>query len=346
VPYLSDDHYTPDAKTGVYFGFSTYTDIWKSATLERSTDGIVWDVKHSVTVQSPWGFLNQVLAALPDKATCDGSFDYHSQIMRWDVDSTITVSIVQGGDDLSNATELEVLNGANAMAIGYGSAAEIIQFTTVVDNLDGTYDLSGLLRGQRGTEEAAKAGHARGAQVVFLSLPGSVRRDLTAISDIGNTVYYRATTTGSALAQLAPRKLTYEGNDLKPLTAVRVKVDNPSGAGARTATFTWDRRTRGDQNADFRDGISDVPVAEGTYGFASIAAAIVSTTGIYEVVLLDKTTGLEAVTKNATDPSVGVSFTDTEQTVDAGYTSGDPLNIVIYQMSSFVGRGFGRAITL
>ncbi len=69
------------------------------------------------------------------------------------------------------------------------------------------------------------------------------------------------------------------------------------------------------------------------------------TTEAYEVALLHKTTGLEVVTKTATDDATGVSITGADHTT-GGYSDGDPLDVVIYQMSDVVGRGLPRTVTL
>jgi hypothetical protein len=62
-----------------------------------------------------------------------------------------------------------VLNGANAMLVETEAGWELLQFREAELVDEETYKLSGLLRGQQGTEGAMAAGAAEGARVVVLT---------------------------------------------------------------------------------------------------------------------------------------------------------------------------------
>ena len=64
----------------------------------------------------------------------------------WDKASTVTIKIDYGS--LTSYTLESLLTGNNYCIIG----TEILQFAVALDNLDGTFTISTLLRGRRGTE--------------------------------------------------------------------------------------------------------------------------------------------------------------------------------------------------
>lgn len=85
---------------------------------------------------------------------------------RWQ-DTSIEVAV--STPELSSRSEAAVLNGANVALIETAAGWEMIQYqhAELVD-VD-TYRLSGLLRGQQGSDEAMSAGAGAGATVVLLT---------------------------------------------------------------------------------------------------------------------------------------------------------------------------------
>jgi len=87
---------------------------------------------------------------------------------RWVWGHKIYLKLYTG--DLFSAAQLQVLDGQNAIAVRANNGAwEIIQFTTADLIGDGEWELSGLLRGQLGTETEALAGASPEADVVVLN---------------------------------------------------------------------------------------------------------------------------------------------------------------------------------
>lgn len=85
---------------------------------------------------------------------------------RWDTVSTLEIR-VEGRVPESLPTPA-VLAGGNAVAVETAVGWEVIQFRTADLIGGGTWRLSGLLRGQQGTEAAMAAGAVTGAIAVFL----------------------------------------------------------------------------------------------------------------------------------------------------------------------------------
>ena len=86
---------------------------------------------------------------------------------RWERTQDIDVRLFSGG--LSSASEALVLGGANAAAVKSANGQwEILQFERAQEISAGTWRLSGLLRGQLGTNDAASAGAYIGTEFVLL----------------------------------------------------------------------------------------------------------------------------------------------------------------------------------
>ncbi len=85
---------------------------------------------------------------------------------RWDEVSRMTVAFE--GAAPSSATAGAVLGGANRLAVQTGAGWEIVSFRSAQMTGSGEWRLTGLLRGQQGTEGATAAGADEGALVVVL----------------------------------------------------------------------------------------------------------------------------------------------------------------------------------
>ncbi|HZV83820.1 MAG TPA: phage tail protein, partial [Brevundimonas sp.] len=85
---------------------------------------------------------------------------------RWDETAVLMVRVEGRAPESRSARA--VLAGANAVAIETGQGWELVQFRTAALIGNDLWRLSGLLRGQQGTEPAMRAGAAPGALVVLL----------------------------------------------------------------------------------------------------------------------------------------------------------------------------------
>lgn len=163
--------------------------------------------------------------------------------------NTVDVSLL-GAATLSSATELAVLNGANAAMVGN----EIIQFSTATLLSAGKYRLSNLLRGRLGTE-AYISGHAAGERFVLLDT--AILELPVATTNLGSSWTLRPVTHGATLSTGTDDVITIVGNSLKPLSPVLGKA--VLDVGTNDVTFSWFRRTRVDGGLN---DFVDVPLNE------------------------------------------------------------------------------------
>jgi hypothetical protein len=179
----------------------------------------------------------------------------------WDRGQPLRVKLSAG--TLSSATRLGVLNGANAMAIGDGSAGnwEIFQFANAQVVAPDTYELSDRLRGQQGTDGVMPKAWPIGSTVVLIDL-SLIQIDLP-LSARGLARYYRigAASRGYDDPDTTLRIEAFEGIGLRPypVSHIRAKADGNGGLLVR-----WTRRTRID--GDNWQTV-EVPLGEETEGY-------------------------------------------------------------------------------
>ncbi len=268
---------------------------WTGAAVFRSDDnGASYNQMLDITASSVIGNASNALAA--------GSTNVFDDV------NTLTV-VLMGSGELASATELAVLNGANAAVLGN----EIFQFKTATLIEPGKYTLGGLLRGRLGTEWAVGT-HVAGERFVLLS--GTVQKQVLANNFIGLERIYKGVTFNSSLSSAAAQNLTYSGVALKPYSPVHIEGARD---GSGNLTIDWIRRTR--LGGAWQDNV-DVPLNEETEGYA--------------VDIMNGTTVVRTITGLSTPTA---SYTAAEQTADFGSLQAS-VSVKIYQMSASVGRGY------
>lgn len=159
----------------------------------------------------------------------------------WDRGTPLRIKISNG--ELASADMLSVLNGANAMAVGDGSAAtwEVMQFAEAQIVAPDTYEVSMRLRGQLGTDAVMPEVWPVGSTVVLLDL-ALTQIDLP-LSARGLARYYRIGIAARGLddPNVTTRVKAFDGIGLRPygVAHLRAAVD-----GVGTVTLGWKRRTR------------------------------------------------------------------------------------------------------
>jgi hypothetical protein len=233
----------------------------------------------------------------------------------WDHGNSVTVNLRPGSGELESTNELNVLNGANGGLLG----DEIIQWQTATLNPDGSYTLSNLLRGRRGTEWATAT---HGPNETFVAFgPESMKRFDGEMASLNQLRHYKGVTIGSALQDTTAQEFTNTGNSQKPYAPVHLK-----GAwdGSDNLTITWIRRTRvGGEWVDKVDAL---------LGESSEA---------YEVDIMSGA----SVIRTISTTTQSASYSSAQQSAD-GLTPGDPVTARVYQMSQIVGRGYQAQATL
>lgn len=289
-----------DADDGliVYLAAAPYSGdaAWPGATFYRGDDNIDFDEEVGGVLTSQQATIGTATSILADGLP-----------EVWDRASTVTVRLFDG--ELTSATELEVLNGANLAILG----DELIQFTTATLTATLTYELSGFLRGRRGSE-AHTGGHASGDRFVLLS---GVPAAALGASDLGVLDYYKPITTGGSGG--FSQALTFSGASLKPYSPAHLMVEDQAG----DLVATWVRRAR--IGGAWRD-YQDASLGEGSEA--------------YVLQVLDAGGSVLRTYSGLSTPTG--TYTAADQATDAG--AGATLRAM--QVSATVGNGFPSDIAI
>lgn len=290
IPILRDG----DDDAGFYVAASGFNADWPGARLYKSSDS----TNYSAVTDLAASIIGSATSVLASGVTT-----------TWDTANSVTVAILTG--TLAGDTDLAVLNGANAALLG----DEIIQFQSATQNADGTWTLSRLLRGRRGTEWAAGS-HRSGERFVLLS--GNLRR---VAGEYQLSRQYKGVTYGKSLSSASAQDFTLQSIGLKPFAPVHLRGSRDASSNL---TITWVRRTR--VQGDWRD-YTDVPVGEASER--------------YEIEILSGTTVKRVLT--ATSPSV--VYLAADQQTDFGSKPAS-ISVKVYQLSDRVGRGYAAAASV
>jgi hypothetical protein len=298
IPLLKDVFDTPGfpvAMAGYFLG-------WKSGMLIRSDDlGQTWNsIQGFTTPSATLGYAKNYLSAYSETMV-----DAASQL------------IVVVNKDLSSVTQLQMLNGSNHFAYGVDGRWEIIAAQNCVLQSDGSYTLSGLLRGRFGSEWATGM-HAAFDHIVELDT-STLQFITDNVNTIGMQRSYRAVTSGSSISSDSDRLMTYKAVNLRCLSPVYLNGSiNPT---TQEWGLTWIRRTR--KGGELRDSV-DAPVSEASEAYSLD-------------IFSDSSYSTVKRTLSSTVPSV--TYTSSNQVTDFG-SNQSTLYVKVYQLSEITGRGY------
>ena len=181
LPLLRDVDDAGGAGSRIYYLMAGFGGPgWPGAALYRSADGSAWAQVGRALSEAAWGATANALGAPRSP-------------FGTDEENSLTVFMTTGGERLESVTQEALVNGANAaLVLKANGEPEIIQFRDVTLNPDGSYTLTGLLRGRRGTDVFVD-GHAAGEVFVLLD-PDDVETLVTALGDLGLPRSWRAVT--------------------------------------------------------------------------------------------------------------------------------------------------------
>ncbi|MGH6625136.1 MAG: phage tail protein [Burkholderiaceae bacterium] len=295
IPILRD----ADDNAGLYVAQAGLGTPWRGAALYLGADDASLLFRGDVDLSAPIGIAETALG------------DWASNTI--DEKNTLVVSI--GPDALSSSTRDKIVSGTdNACAIGKNGRWEILQFIRASALGGGRYQISGLKRGQRGTE-ANRGNHAAYDSFVLLTAAGLLR-PLFDIAELGQNRKYRSVSKGLALDAVASSVGVNAGVGLKPLSPYKLR-------GARAAgdlTLTWSRRTRLSDNWL----LGTVPLGETSESYS----IDVFTDGAFTT-----------VKRTLTSTTPTVTYTSAQQVADFGANQAT-VYLRIYQVSGAIGRGF------
>jgi Putative phage tail protein len=222
LPLLRDEDAITTGASRFYFALSTRNANWQGGALFLSEIGTRYTQKGSSQQSAAWGGCQTVLPPVTDP-------------WRTDRYSRIQVRFVSGEDKIESISHSEMLSGANVILIGN----EIIQFSKVIWLSDGSAELSDLLRGRRGTEDAIQ-NHGVGERAMLLD-PSYLQRNTVALSFLNKTHYWKAVSAGQLLEDAKVVRQQLRGRDLQPYAPVHIR-------GSRQVNgdldIEWQRRTR------------------------------------------------------------------------------------------------------
>jgi Gene Transfer Agent (GTA)-like protein/putative tail protein len=233
---------------------------------------------------------------------------------RWDRVNTVQVRI--GTGELQSVDELALLSGANVAALENELGDwEVFQFATATLIDVNTYELSVLLRGQKGTEEAVLPLLPAGARFVLLN--SDLEQLNQSLEDRGRSFHWRFGPRNYALdhESYVTTERSFDGVGARPLSPVHVKA-------RRLATgdiaLTWIRRTR--IGGDSWDGV-DVPLGEEMEA--------------YEIDIMDGSSVKRTISASATN----ATYLASDQSADFGSTTFPNIALRTFQLSQTFGRG-------
>ncbi len=240
---------------------------------------------------------------------------------RWNRGASFRVRLASG--ELASRPESDVLNGENAAALRHADGAwEIVQFQKARLVSANLYEISNLLRGQRGTENLAAKSLPRGAAFVLLS------RDLPQAalspSDRGRQLFYRIAPSRKPPQDPSAAALafTFQSAAQKPLPPVHAKASRLPNGGVRVQ---WLRQSR-IRSDDWT--VPDIPLGEESER--------------YEVEILKDGAPVRLLRSAAPE----TLYSAAHQRADFGGTSPTSLALRIFQMSAAIGRGAPLEATL
>ena len=230
----------------------------------------------------------------------------------WDSVNSLTVEM-QPGVELESLDPLEVLNYRNFALVGQ----EYIGFTTATLVATNVYQLSGLLRGLRGTEWAVDS---HGADEPFLVLDDFVNPVGMNASMVGQSMTMRGYEIDKDIDTLPAGSLyTWVGRSRLPYAPCHLR-STPSGADL---LVTWIRRVRLD--GALRD-FGDAPLDESLLQ--------------YRIQIFDG-----AILKRESNVTTELfTYTSAMRATD-GFVPGDQFTVVVQQFSPVAGLGFAAEKT-
>lgn len=278
---------------GIYIAANGSSNGWKGCGIDKSID-------NEITYSQTGVIINGTLIGEATTILSSGT------TTTYDLINSVTI-LLPSGELFSESWE-NLLLGKNYILIG----DEILQYKDSQDNLDGTFTLSKLLRGRRGTEWAI-GNHAIGDRFVFFDT--DMMFDATASLNVDS--YYKATTFGDFIEDSIAKFIRPEIRCLKPLSPSYVKAIRESN---NDITITWKRRSR-----DVTGYLKTLQLFEETESYE-----IEIETGIGRIL---------------TSTSETVTYLASQQTTD-GITLGNPVTFTVYQISGIVQRGYGTQETI
>jgi hypothetical protein len=289
---------------------------FKGATLFRSENNSDYSPLYQSADSLEWGQVTQKLGSPSHGAF---ALDWVNKVVIWPAVKDF---------ELEPITDDELWAGGNMAVIG----DEIIQFRDAVQNDDGSWTISNLLRGRRGTEYACDH-HLIGESFVMLSSSTIVAEGET-IDARTRQRWFKSVGTGRSLVDAPALPITYEPRDLMPYAPKDIRR-TVSGS---TLTVTWKRRTR--TGGNMQDFTPTVPLNEAIERYE---VYILSSPFTGDLTRSDSLPDGILLARTVDSPTLTVDVSEIASSFDVDI---DNLHVLIYQISAAVGRGFPGVRTI
>lgn len=296
LPLLRDTDATGGMGSRYYFAMDGTGQNWRGAGLFSSQTGDRYEQRGVCQSALCWGVATTALGDTQNP-------------WQTDRENSLTVRFLNGEERLESVSMLAILNGANALLVG----DEIINFSSVTLNADGTYTLHTLLRGRRGTEAAVKNHEV--AEKVLLLEEGRLCRDIMPLSHLNMSHYWKAVAAGQLVEEVPVQVKALTGRDLMPFAPVHVTAERTP----ESLVLRWVRRGR----VGARSLSSNTPLSE--------------TSETYEILFEFDEKSLSKYVRNETVFSYELSEFNTD--FDVLLSEIPTLTIQIFQVSETIGRG-------
>jgi hypothetical protein len=231
--------------------------------------------------------------------------------------SALEVELYSG--ELQSVSREAFLAGSQALAVQHASGEWEIVLAEIAELVaERTYRLTGLMRGQLGTE--LFRGASTGARVIVLG--PALRQVSMTPGEIGRSFYYRTGPAGISIGddRYSTRQVTFRGVGRRPYSVAHLRARRSGG----DHIVSWVRRTR--IEGDSWEGV-DVPLGE----------------ELELYVLEVRVAGELKRTAEAAAPDF--LYSAAMKAAD-GYTGTEDLEVTVYQVSQSYGRGAPRSINV
>lgn len=239
--------------------------------------------------------------------------------------NTLTIFLIEGA--LDAITEAQMMTGLNWAAYGVHGRWELIRFADVTLNSNGSYTISTLIRGAKGTEQYT--GTHQTSDIFVLLDDADIYGIGVDLQYLSISRKYRALTTGQEIDEAESQDFAYTGVNLKPLSGVNGTLINNAGVWE----INWNYRTR--LNGSLWTTGTPLPTGEDIIAGNNLT---------FEIDILDTASPANVVrTITVTGPTA--EYTIAQQEEDFGSPIPTSLTVKVYQLSATVGRGYPLEIS-
>jgi len=297
---------------GPYLTAYSYSSNFTPSSIYYSFDNVNYNLVSAITEQ-------------PDVGYVESSSNISGAAWEdWDDNNTITITFYNSDVTLSSSTKaaIEADPTINSIAYGKNNRWEYINFETATQLRANPkiYQISGLLRGRRGTNNFIDT-HDSWDLVVVLTSNGSIVRHVLLNSQYEQTIYYKIVPKGTYLSEAVEEEHVILGYPLKPYSPIQLSATEDAG----DYNLTWTRRTRKGGSLGGDSGVID-----------NVGGSLSEDSESYDIDI--KTIG-DILLNSFQSSTTALIYTDAQQTTD-GADSYGKLKYCVYQNSAVVGRGW------